>query len=310
MAVAADYAQEMAAGVAFPPVVVFFDGSDYWLADGYHRTAAADLADLEDIEADVRQGSRRDAVLYSVGANASHGLRRTNADKRRAALTLLNDPEWAKWSDSEIARRCGVSHPFIGNVRREVSPETVTGEGSRTYTTRHGTTATMNVGGINADRITEAAPARQPATLHFDNHGEPDLPAAEDAPPIASAPAAPIGPAWTDSEIERREQVEAGAAVLANKRADAALLAWAEAQGKLERIDRASVFGNPFVMPDDGDRDAVCDLFANHYWPFKRGLQAKVGNLRGKVLVCWCYPERCHGETILKAVAETCPDGA
>jgi len=34
-----------------------------------------------------------DAVFNSVGANAEHGLRRTNADKRRAVLTLLNDDE-------------------------------------------------------------------------------------------------------------------------------------------------------------------------------------------------------------------------
>jgi branched-chain amino acid transport system substrate-binding protein len=43
-----------------------------------------------------------DAILYSVGANEMHGLRHTNEDKRRAVLTLLNDPGWSKWSDPEI----------------------------------------------------------------------------------------------------------------------------------------------------------------------------------------------------------------
>jgi hypothetical protein len=37
----------------------------------------------------------RDAILFSVSANGTHGQRRTNEDKRRAVLCLLNDPEWA-----------------------------------------------------------------------------------------------------------------------------------------------------------------------------------------------------------------------
>ena len=36
----------------------------------------------------------------------AHGLRRSNADKRRAVLTLLNNEEWAKWSAREIAKAC------------------------------------------------------------------------------------------------------------------------------------------------------------------------------------------------------------
>jgi hypothetical protein len=42
-------------------------------------------------------------VLYTVGANATHGLRRSNADKRRAVSMLLDDPEWAQWSNLAIA---------------------------------------------------------------------------------------------------------------------------------------------------------------------------------------------------------------
>jgi len=35
-------------------------------------------------------------LLYAVGSNATHGLRRSNADKRRAAQMLLEDPEWVQ----------------------------------------------------------------------------------------------------------------------------------------------------------------------------------------------------------------------
>jgi hypothetical protein len=57
------------------------------------------------IAADVRPGGQREAILHSVGANAKHGWRRSNEDKRKTVLTLLNDPEWAQWSDREIGRR-------------------------------------------------------------------------------------------------------------------------------------------------------------------------------------------------------------
>lgn len=114
----ADYAAAIQSGTELPPIVVFFDGSNYWLADGFHRYHAHDRAgEITDIEAEVRNGTRRDAVLYSVGANAQHGLRRSNADKRKAVETLLNDKEWAEWSDREIAKRCGVTHPFVASIR-------------------------------------------------------------------------------------------------------------------------------------------------------------------------------------------------
>lgn len=116
-----DYVEAIERGDQFPSIVVFFDGKEYWLADGFHRHAAYVAAGHEDISADVQQGSRRDAILYSVGANASHGLRRTNDDKRRAVMVLLNDAEWSKWSDRDIARQAGVSHPFVAKMRGELS---------------------------------------------------------------------------------------------------------------------------------------------------------------------------------------------
>jgi hypothetical protein len=84
-----EYAGLYSDGTPFPPVVVFHDGQRYWLADGFHRVEAARKAELEEIPAEIHQGRRRDAILCSVGADAPHGLRRTNADKRRAVLTLL-----------------------------------------------------------------------------------------------------------------------------------------------------------------------------------------------------------------------------
>lgn len=144
-----EYADLMKEGVKFPPVTVYFDGKDYWLADGFHRCQAAKLADIDQIEADVIQGTRRDAILHSVGANAEHGLRRSRADKNRAVMMLLDDEEWRKWSTREIARRCGVSKSFVADLRKSLS---ATDSEERTFTTRHGTKSKMKTGKIGKGR--------------------------------------------------------------------------------------------------------------------------------------------------------------
>lgn len=104
-----------------PPIVVYHDGESYWLADGFHRVRAHQVAGREEVAAEVLQGTLRDAILYSCGANATHGLPRTREDKRRAVERLLRDEEWCKWSDREIARRCQVSHPFVASVRSNLT---------------------------------------------------------------------------------------------------------------------------------------------------------------------------------------------
>lgn len=152
-----EYTEDMDRGDTFPPLVVFYDGARHWLADGFHRFYAATNAGRQQVECDVREGGLRDAVLYSCGANASHGMRRTNDDKRRAVSRLLLDEEWARWSDNEIARRCAVSHELVRTLRKEVVT-TSSGSQERTFTTRHGTTATMATGGIGPKPATGLAP--------------------------------------------------------------------------------------------------------------------------------------------------------
>src|SRR6266853_2708285 len=108
-------------GLRFPPIVLFTDGQHYWLADGFHRVLAARDAGLSEFAADVRPGTERDALLFSISCNGAHGLPRTNADKRKAVTLLLADAEWSQWSDREIARRCQVSPEFVHKVSRRAS---------------------------------------------------------------------------------------------------------------------------------------------------------------------------------------------
>ena len=125
----ADYAEDMARGDQFPPGIVFYDGTDYWLVRGFTRTAAAELLGWTEFDYIVKQGARRDAILFSLGENADHGLRRTNEDKRRVVLVMLNDPEWSSKSSQYIADCCHVSHTFVDKIR--LSPATVAGQGKQ-----------------------------------------------------------------------------------------------------------------------------------------------------------------------------------
>jgi hypothetical protein len=159
-----DYQDAMEAGAEFPPLLVFLVGNDFLLVDGDKRIEAARRVDRTTVRCEVRRGSLRDAILASCEVNAKHGERRTNPDKRRAVAKLLQDQEWGQWTDREIARRCAVHHELVGRVRAELAPVTGVSASERTYRTKHGTVAAMNVVAIgkrSEDQATPPPPIRQ-----------------------------------------------------------------------------------------------------------------------------------------------------
>ncbi len=115
----AGYAEDYLAGAELPPAVVFFDGKDYWLADGFHRWYARQRAGLDTMPCEVRQGTVEDARWFAAGANIGHGLRRTNADKRLAIQMALKGRPHA--SDRAIAEQCGVHPDTVGEWRKRLS---------------------------------------------------------------------------------------------------------------------------------------------------------------------------------------------
>lgn len=115
-----EYAEKMAAGEQFPPLIGYRDGVNVWLAGGFHRFFAAQQAGLKDVAVEVRVGTQRDAVLFAAGDNAKHGLRRSNADKRKAVLMLLKDEEWGRRADNWIATTANVSPTLVARVRAEL----------------------------------------------------------------------------------------------------------------------------------------------------------------------------------------------
>lgn len=130
-----DYAEKYESGVDMPPVVAFQDSDEsIHLADGFHRFAAQQLLGHESLDVDLRKGTKRDAIFFACAANGSHGLRRTNADKRKAIVTLLSDATWAKRSDRWIAEKAGVSNNFVGDVRKQLSSDDSSQSGGKQST--------------------------------------------------------------------------------------------------------------------------------------------------------------------------------
>jgi DNA-binding transcriptional regulator YhcF (GntR family) len=143
--VVARYAEHMQEGDKFPPIVVFHDGSNHWLADGFHRYFATKTIGGLEIECEVRPGTVRDAELYSYGANGNkRGLGWSSADIRKILTKMLMDEEWKKWSDTQIAKHVGVSKMTVGRVRHSLEEQgKIEPKKSRTYVNKHGNKSEM-----------------------------------------------------------------------------------------------------------------------------------------------------------------------
>ena len=73
-------------------------------------------------------------------------------------------------------------------------------------------------------------------------------------------------------------------------------------------IGRGSPLGNPFIMRNEQDRERVCDAYEDwfnnkvkeNYAPVMQELRRiyKIHKQGDVILGCYCYPKRCHGETI------------
>ena len=65
-------------------------------------------------------------------------------------------------------------------------------------------------------------------------------------------------------------------------------------------IGRGSIFGNPFVMGKDGNREEVINLYRHYLRTHPKVLRA-VDNLpKDAILGCFCKPLACHGDVIVE----------
>ena len=168
-----DYADAMADGAKFPPVVVYYDSENYWLADGFHRVKAAWQAGLETIHAEVRQGTLEEAQWHSFSANKSNGLRRSNEDKQRAVKAALQHPYGVTLSDRQISIHVGVAQSTVTEWRKKLeSSYRIDKIATRTATRkgRHYQQHTANIG----RRPLPAEDPREPAALSPPARSQPE----------------------------------------------------------------------------------------------------------------------------------------
>ena len=113
-------------------------------------------------------------------------------------------------------------------------------------------------------------------------------------------------------ELERKRAVEAGGSVVANvrkingRRADEDLIRWAEESGRFiyigDAVRHTPYQRSPWFNPAKG-RKTDHDQAVNQYRSYilkRSDLLARLTELRGKVLGCWCYPKACHGNILIE----------
>lgn len=135
----ADYAEVLAQNDGawpFPPIDVFHDGTDYNVADGFHRLLAAHRAKRGSIPCEIHPGTATDARIFGMTANDRHGLPMTRADKRACVEWLLDNG--GKMLQADVAAKAGVSLWLVkdvvasrkaASVRGKATPPKQEGEG-------------------------------------------------------------------------------------------------------------------------------------------------------------------------------------
>jgi hypothetical protein len=114
-----EFSEAMLRGDEFPPITVFEDAKGkYWLADGFHRYGARKIVAKSDrkfqgIRAEVRKGSRDDAMVFSAGANQKFSIPRTKEDIKKAIFMLLGIEDWQNKPIATLSSHVGCSNSTL-----------------------------------------------------------------------------------------------------------------------------------------------------------------------------------------------------
>jgi hypothetical protein len=165
-----EYADALRDGDKFPPVAVFFDGSDHWLADGFHRYFAHKTLKFSEIPAEIHQGTKDDAILFAFQANKSRGLRMGNEDLKSIVLRMTHHPVWKDWTNSAIASHIGVSAVTVGRIKKALGPQP--GEAvKKKYINKHGKESLIDTTNLTTKAKEEPPPPPPPK----EEGADPDL---------------------------------------------------------------------------------------------------------------------------------------
>lgn len=250
--------------------------------------------DVEEIRQDLtREEAQALTVTIRSGMDRVHGML-IDAYRGRAWI-VLGYASWEAYCDGELQ---GARPKLPQTERREVVGEMrQAGMSQRAI----GTALGVAPGTVNRDLSSV-----QNRTVDPEGDDDPSSPIVGVNGKTYQRPVTPPAPTdpfegWTSEERRMRTTVEGGGTAVASLRgAHTRVIGWAEREGLYVRIDRRSQWGNPFEMPADGDRHTVIRNYEDHYLPHKPSLLAVVADLRGKILGCWCAPEPCHGDVLVR----------
>ena len=129
------------------------------ISRGHTRIAAARQVGITHYPAYVYHGDARDAKVHALGDNARHGAKRNNADLLHEIDLVLMDPELAKWSNREIARRVRCGHTIVGERRHFWEEQgKIDAAAERVRTDKHGNVSTVNVAAISTANTARTQP--------------------------------------------------------------------------------------------------------------------------------------------------------
>ena len=255
------------------------------ILDGWNRYRACEKLGIQAPKV-MFTGSDSEAIAYMMRTN-----KRRNLNKGQWATVAVEAEEImsAFRKDAEMERQRKISESRKDETRQKIAPSEK--EANKTAT------KAAELFNTNRTYINQAAKVKAEAPEAFEKVKAGKMRLQDAVKEVARKPTAPE---WLPDEIERRDKVEGGLSVVANLQRDKHLIEWAQQHGKLVVIDRTSKWGNPFVVGPDGERDHVCDCFTEHYATYKQSFNQNRGDLKGKVLACHCYPERCHGDGLIQ----------
>jgi hypothetical protein len=157
-----DYAEVIEGEKKWPlgAIDVFYDGTDYFVADGFHRTLAAIRVKRASIPCRIHRGTAKDARLFGMTANDKHGLRMSQADKRNCVEWLLDNG--GKMKQAEIAEKAGVDLRTVSRVVADRKSENTPLSCLNTQATddRKGSEATKPQSGESAQDGSSTQPPR------------------------------------------------------------------------------------------------------------------------------------------------------
>lgn len=248
------------------------------ILDGRNRWAACKIAG---VEPKTKEYTGDEPTAFAVAMN---DRRRHSTKGQLAAAAAELEPFFAA-----DAKRRQIRKPKAESVVEKVPQQTP----------RKAREEAATSVGVNDRYVSDAKKVKQEAPEVFERLKAGKITLQDAKREVAKKPT----DGWREDERVRQRQAKDGTTVVANAQLDKNLICWAEREGLAVRIDRGTRYGNPFVMGEDGDRDEVCDAYERHYLPHKPSIEQRIeaGELSGKVLVCHCYPERCHGNCLADA---------